>query len=334
VDVLPDAGPIIGREAEIQALEAALRGLAEGRAACLSFEGEPGIGKTRLLQELRERAEREGHLALTGTGAEFERDLPYGVWVDALDDYVASQELELSAEVTHELARILPSLRTGGTDGAVVADERYQAHRAMRSLLAALSDDQALLLILDDLHWADDASLELLGALLRRGLGASVLLAVGFRSGQAPERLTAALAAQSAARHVLAPLDEAQAAELLTGIEPDAATAIISRGGGVPFYLEQLARAGPAAVARTNGDVPELGGVPAAVVAVLAEELNSLPRAARELLDAAAVTGEPFELDLAAAVAGAAPADALDALDRSEERRVGKECRSRWSPYH
>ena len=84
-----------GRQSSGQ-LEAALSGLAEGQAGCLSFEGEPGIGKTRLLGELRERAERDGHLVLAGTGAEFERDLPYGVWVDALDDYVASQELALA----------------------------------------------------------------------------------------------------------------------------------------------------------------------------------------------------------------------------------------------
>jgi DNA-binding CsgD family transcriptional regulator/tetratricopeptide (TPR) repeat protein len=316
VDVFANAGPIVGREAELGALEAALSGLEEGEAGFLSFEGEPGIGKTRLLRELRERAASDGHLVLAGAGAEFERDLPYGVWVDALDDYVASQDLALSDDAAHELARVLPSLRADSGDGAVVAEERYRVHRAMRSLLSELSDDQALLLVLDDLQWADDASLELLGALLGRDLTASTLIAIGFRSGQAPESLAAALAARSDARHVLAPLDEAQAAELLTGVERDAAAAIISRGGGVPFYLEQLARAGSAASAAAGGsDGLALGGVPDAVVATLAQELNALAPAARALLDAAAVTGEPFELDLAAAVAGASPGDALDALD-------------------
>jgi ATP/maltotriose-dependent transcriptional regulator MalT len=315
VDVFANAGPIVGRDAELGALEAALSGLADGSSGFLSFEGEPGIGKTRLLGELRERAERDGHLVLAGTGAEFERDLPYGVWVDALDDYVASQDLSLARDVIQELSTVLPSLRGDTADGAGVADERYRVHRAMRALLGALSDDQALLLVLDDLHWADDASVELLGALLRRGLGPSVLVAIGFRTGQAPERLTAALASQATTRHVLAPLDEAQATELLAGLEPDAAATIISRGAGVPFYLEQLARADPSAGAHTDGEVVELGGVPAAVTAVLAEELNALTPPARGLLDAAAVAGEPFELDLAAAVAQTAPADALDSLD-------------------
>ena len=315
MDVFANAGPIVGRQAELGALEAALSGLGEGQAGFLSFEGEPGIGKTRLLRELRERAARDGHLVLAGAGAEFERGLPYGVWVDALDDYVASQDLALAGDAKHELGRVLPSLHNGDGDSAMVADERYRVHRAMRSLLAALSDDQALLLVLDDLQWADDASLELLGALLGRGLGVSLLLAIGFRSGQAPESLSAALAVRSDARHVLAPLDEAQAAELLSGVDRDAAAAIISHGGGVPFYLEQLARAGPSAGGPDGSDGLALGGVPDAVVATLAQELNALPPAARGLLDAAAVTGEPFELDLAAAVAGSSPGDALDALD-------------------
>ena len=60
---------------------------------CLAIEGEPGIGKTRLLRELRERAEGRGHLVLGGSAAEFERDMPFSVWVDALDAYVASQDL-------------------------------------------------------------------------------------------------------------------------------------------------------------------------------------------------------------------------------------------------
>ena len=118
--------------------------------------------KHRSLCRALERAARDGHLVLAGAGAEFERGLPYGVWVDALDDYVASQDLALAGDATHELGRVLPSLHNGDGGGAMVADERYRVHRAMRSLLAALSDDQALLLVLDDLQAADEGSILLL----------------------------------------------------------------------------------------------------------------------------------------------------------------------------
>ena len=109
------ARPTVGREAEVEELEAALDALAQAEAVCVALEGEPGIGKTRLLAELRRRAEDRGCLALAGSATEFERDLPFSVWVDALDAYVASQELSLheawDAEAVGELAEILPSLR-------------------------------------------------------------------------------------------------------------------------------------------------------------------------------------------------------------------------------
>ncbi len=114
------------------------------------------------------------------------------------------------------------------------------------------------MLVLDDLHWSDEASIQLLAALLRRGADAPVLLALAFRPGQAPARLMAALAVPSVRRIVLERLTEAQAAELLSA---------------------------------------------------------SLSTAERMLLQGAAVAGEPFEPDLAAAVAKLPAADALGVLD-------------------
>ena len=84
------AGKTVGRQTELDQLEGALDTLADGGSAYLSAEGEPGIGKTRLLAELRERGEGRGHLVLAGSAAEFERDVPFGVWADALDAYVAA----------------------------------------------------------------------------------------------------------------------------------------------------------------------------------------------------------------------------------------------------
>jgi len=170
-------------------------------------------------------------------------------------------------------------------------------------------------LVLDDLHWSDEASIQLLAALLRRGADAPVLLALAFRPGQAPARLMAALAVPSVRRIVLERLTEAQAAELLSELQPASEAALYRHGGGPPFYLEQLARAGDevklTAVPAGNGAT----GVPAAVAASLAEELASLSTAERMLLQGAAVAGEPFEPDLAAAVAKLPAADALGVLD-------------------
>jgi DNA-binding NarL/FixJ family response regulator/tetratricopeptide (TPR) repeat protein len=322
--VASSPGQTVGRDPELERLDRALDDLADGAPACIAVEGEPGIGKTRLLGELRERAERRGHLVLGGTAAEFERDVPFGVWVDALDAYVASRELDTdrwSTGLGDQLAGVLPSL-SGLADGSVAAlpDERYRVHRAVRALLEWLAEPAPLVLVLDDLHWSDGASIELIGALLRRGPQSPVLLALAFRSGQAPERLTAALAVPDVGRIALGQLSAADAAELLGEIETGSLDEIYRHGGGNPFYLEQLARAGrrgqrPATPSGSANGAATGSGVPAAVAASLAAELESLSPTARALLDAAAVAGEPFEPDLAAAIAELPQVEGLAALD-------------------
>ena len=148
------ADPLVGRAEEVRALEAALDRL----PGAIELVGEPGIGKTRLLAELERIADDRGHLVLSGSASELERDLPFWVFEDALEDYVRG--LPPSVPTPPDL----PWARTGGS----LADERHRTHQAVRELLTLLGERQPLVLILDDLHWADPGSLELLGALLRR----------------------------------------------------------------------------------------------------------------------------------------------------------------------
>ena len=151
-------------------MDSALDALRSPRARWLVVSGEPGIGKTRLLGELAERAAARRHPVFVGRGAELERELPFAVWVDALDDHVASlgeRRLEqLIGERVAELARVLPSAATAGAGG--LQDERFHAYRAVRALLQQMAMGHPVVLILDDVHWADDASLELIAHLLRR----------------------------------------------------------------------------------------------------------------------------------------------------------------------
>ena len=201
-----------------------------------------------------------------------------------------------------------------------MADDRYRAHRAVKALLEALAAEHRLVLVLDDLHWSDDASLELIGALLRRGLDRPVLLALAYRPGQAPQRLLAALSGADITELRLAPLSEAESATLLGEAAGGAgqAAALFRNSGGNPFYLEQLVRAGPAAL--TDAGAANGSGIPPAVTAALVEELAALEPDSRRLIDAAAITGEPFEPDLARAVAQLDAEAALDALDDLLER--------------
>ena len=148
---------------------------------------------------------------------------------------------------------------------------------------------------------------------MRRPASGPVLLALSAREGQFPGALSAALSAalrdEHVARLVLGPLSEPEAIELIG----DAATGIYPASGGNPFFLEQLARAGPRA--RQGSAIAAGESVPVAVAAALEGELAGLTPEARRLLDAAAVAGDPFELGLAAEVAELSDRSELDALD-------------------
>src|SRR3954466_14500215 len=224
LDLPASAGRIVGRDRELGLLESTLEDLDGGSARCLAVEGEPGIGKTRVLDELRARANARGHLVLSGTAAEFERDVPFSVWADALDAYVASQELDgderWAPDLADELRHVLPSLRGAGGGSGAIADERYRAHRAVHRLLGLIADEQPLVLVLDDLHWSDAASIELIASLPRRRPDRPVLMAFGFRPGAAAQRLATAWAGVEVTRIDLAELSEADAARLLDGVDP------------------------------------------------------------------------------------------------------------------
>ncbi len=191
------APQLVGRPVELGVFDDVLAQLADGRSAAIELVGEPGIGKTRLLEELATRADARGFLVLSGSASELERDLPFWLFVDALDEYVGAidpRQLEtLDLQTLGELAHVFASLSDrGSAEAPLLRDERYRTHRAVRELLAVVGADKPLVLILDDLHWADSGSIELLGALLRRPPPVPMLVAMGMRPRQASERLAAA----------------------------------------------------------------------------------------------------------------------------------------------
>src|SRR5262245_11863379 len=274
---------LVGRAAALGTVDRLLDALDSGDAAAIELGGEPGIGKTRLLAELGARADARGHLVLSGSASELESDLPFSLFVDALDEYVEGLDpgrlAALDDDVQAELAHVFPSLAPlAGGRQVSLEHERYRAHRAVRALLDHLAATRPLALVLDDLHWADSASLELVGALLRRPPTAPVLVALAVRPRQTPERLASALERASRAdaltRIELGALSQGEARELLGG-DVDAADAnvLYEESGGNPFYLQQLARSlERAAPDRLSSDISLMGiGVPSSVAASLSE---------------------------------------------------------------
>jgi DNA-binding NarL/FixJ family response regulator len=313
---------LVGREAALAEIDRMLDGLPAGQSIILSLSGEPGIGKTRLLAEIAERADARGNLVLDGRAAEFERDTPFGIVVDAFDDYLAGAGRgvlgQLSpAAVTH-LATVFPAVTSpADVGGTLLQAERYRIHRAVRSLLDALAVAAPLVVILDDIHWADSASAELIVHLVAHPPARPVLIATGHRPAQLPTTVRAALergAAEGRVRSIdVTPLSRAEATQLLPGIaDPDVIEALYTESGGNPFYLLELLRD----EFRPSGTGSAEGDVPSAVLAAIGREIAALPDEARLLAHGGAVAGEPFLLDTAATASGIAVDAALPAVDQ------------------
>ena len=258
------AAPLVGRATERAALAAASAAARE-RPGVLAIEGEPGIGKSRLLAELAESAAQDGATVLAARASVDEADLPYGLLTEALDPHLAAagehRVARLGIADPGALAALLPAL-----GAAVVPADRHRVHRALRDLLERLAAARPLVLCLDDVHWADPASAGALAALVRRPPAAAVLLALAVREGRMPAPVAAALAgalAEDGAVLVpLGPLGEDDAVALVgeTGRE------VHRLAGGNPFYLEQLARfrgaGGPGTARRAEQAPGEDGPAP------------------------------------------------------------------------
>jgi len=327
------SGHLVGRAEELGSLDHLLARLDEGESAALELAGEPGIGKTRLISELAARADARGHTMLTGRATELERDLPFSVFVDALDEYVQALDPRrldaLDEGVRLELATVFPSLQAHADRRRVaMQEERYRSYRAVRLLLELLARRQPVVLALDDVHWADPASVELLGTLLQRPPSAPVLTVLAVRPRQRDARLAATVErahrAGTLERMELAPLTPDEARELVAAIVVGGKAGVLyDETGGNPFYLEQLARsASRAAPSWPSSAAVSLEGVdvPPVVAAALGEELALLSDETRLVLEGASIAGDPFDPELAAAAAGVSETDVLDARRAASPR--------------
>jgi DNA-binding CsgD family transcriptional regulator len=311
----------MGRTHELGVLERALEAVAAGGSRIVAFRGEPGIGKSRLLFELAERCEQRGFLVTSGRAAELERDLTFGLLVNALErlfsDVDARRVTGLEVEQQHELAAVFPAIeRLAGVEAVPVSGERHRLARAVQALLGQVAARRPVAVLFDDVQWADPASADVVTLLVHRRPPGGVLLALAARGGPATALDASLLAAErdgSADVLELGPLQRATVDEFLPNASHATRERLYLQSGGNPFYLQELARARRSGV----GGVAEasLAGVPRAVLAALAAELAVLPTRVRLVLEGAAVAGDPFEPELAAAAADVEESAVLAALD-------------------
>jgi class 3 adenylate cyclase len=330
--------PLVGRARELQILQARLAALRAGRGGVVALVGEAGLGKSRLLAEARAAAGDD--LAWHASAVRAHGQAPFGValeWLRGLCGAPADDSADAFGpagvqHALHQLVRQLglpepefsvptlarvwatpdvpPDLPAVRQDAAALQRQVVQEF-AMLAGLRALA--QPLALVIDDVHWADAATLALLDRLAELAMSTPLALIMTVR----PDAASPATALQSTLRTrwaegydelALAPLPPGAAAELagaLLGEAPaDARAALLARAEGNPFYIEELARV-------LAEDLREWSEVPASLRAVIAARVDRLPEAPRRVLQLAAVVGRDFTPELLSALVAATPETAV-----------------------
>jgi len=301
-------------------LRAHLDAAVEGRGSLVMLAGEPGIGKTRLAEELTAIARAKGLGVAWGRCWEGEGAPPYWPWVQILQSRLHDESsgalASLPAAAVGELSRIAPELAAeAGQDRQSLAldsdADRFRLFDAVSRFLQMTAREQPLVLVLDDLHWADEPSILLLHFVARH-LGAQHVLVIGtYRDVEVgrdhPLLGTLSKLARESSRLSLPPLsasDIARLIQLATG-EPaagDFVAELLERTDGNPFFVGEIVRLAPRGSVTTSGDSTVAPGVPQGVREVLWQRLNQLSRAANQMLTVASVIGREFDLDLLAQV--------------------------------
>jgi tetratricopeptide (TPR) repeat protein len=338
-------GTFVGRERELDQLRLLLEDAFWGRGHVALLSGEPGIGKTRLAAELAAHARGRGAQALAGRCHEGEGAPPYWPWVQIVRAYAAERErAALAAEmgtaagdivsVVPELRQHLPSVSPPARLGPEAA--RFRLFDGLTSFLKRAAARRPLLLILDDLHWADPPTLLLL-VFLARELPEARLLVVGTcretdePAGGPLARALGDLAREEPAGRIalegLARPDVARFVEQAAGQRPSDALvdAVLEQTGGNPLYLTEIVRLLSSEVALPGAADPVLPAVPRSVRAVIRRRLEPLTGRCRDVLGVAAVLGRQFRLDLLSRAVGSSLAEVVALLDEAVAARIVQE---------
>ena len=298
---------------------------AQGHGGTVLVVGEAGIGKSRLVSEFAGRARERGTLVLVGECVDLaEAELPYAPIVGALRAVVRERSepdlAKLFGASRSELARLLPELGAPGpgVQGSVGQTRLFEL---LLGVLSRLGQERPVALVIEDVHWADSASLDLLAFLVRNQRSERLATVITFRSGElSPEHPVRARVAElehggRAQRIELDPLSPEHVSEQvldITGTPPTAelSHALHDRAGGNPFFVEELLAAG-------DGDE-----LPDSLRDALLVRLRRLSEPAREIVGVAAVAGRTIDHRLLRALVVMEDAELIGALREAIAQQV------------
>jgi DNA-binding CsgD family transcriptional regulator/tetratricopeptide (TPR) repeat protein len=310
---------LVGRSAELEQMEKLLGDAEAGQPVVLLISGDAGVGKTRLLTELAARASARGFTVLSGRCAELADSVPYLPLADALRSATSGQLAEALA-TRPVLARLLPDQEITRQPGDVPGLAQHQLFGAVLGMLAELAGARPVLLVLEDLHWADRSTRDLVTFLSRVLRDERIALAVSYRTDDMHrahplrpvvgelQRLPTVTAID------VGPLDPAAMAEHLTQFAGGKAAAldeVIERAEGNAYFAEELLASCPAG-----------GALPTGLADLLVSRIVDLPPTTQQVLRAAAVTGRRIDDDLVMRASGLATADYEAAVREAVARQL------------
>lgn len=316
--------PLVGRKNELLTLRHAVAEAKRGHGSIVGISGEAGIGKTRLATHLM-AVERHACTCLTGRAYLSEGRVPFAVWVDALEPFVSGLAPDHARAMLGShgiLQRLFPSA-IAMPDALPSFESTEQGKMllfvAFRELLQRAAEKRPLILYLDDLHAADQASLELLHFITRSISSLAMLIVITYRDGepQAPE--FSAVIDSLMGNGLLTPvrlsaLDYGETEELVSVIvggyvSPSVVSALHERTAGNPLFLHEVLRPMP-----VSGSA-SYSGVPQTIAQLVRSRLSKLHPEARSVLTFAAVAGESTSFALLQHVAGLRQDALVAALD-------------------
>jgi tetratricopeptide (TPR) repeat protein len=310
---------LVARDEELVRLLSALDAVAGGAGRLVLLAGEPGVGKTRLAQEVTLEARNRGFLVATGRCYEPSQGIPFYPFLEALSNaYVASPPAvrAIVAERWPHLGRLLPDhMAPPSLPPSDSQEERERIFRAVTGFLQTLSDLAPVALLLDDLHWADGSSLALLQHLARHTRATPILLLGTYRDVEVdPDHPLEAALLDLGREHLIERIavrrleDEGTAAMMAVTLgasemSPALAHLVHSRTEGNPFFVEEVVRS-----LVERGDVYRQGGtwalrdiddieVPESVRSVIGRRVARLSESTQEMLLAASVLGQTFTFE-------------------------------------
>ncbi|HJT38369.1 MAG TPA: AAA family ATPase, partial [Actinomycetota bacterium] len=313
---------LVGRGDELSILEDALLAANRGQGSVVALAGDAGLGKTRLATELERRAHAIGAEVLSGGCSEADLSLPYLPLLEAIGNYLAGANVEaVSARLgpsARELGQLFPQLGAsdGGAQDVESAQAKLRLFEAMIALLRVPADDHGLLLVIEDLHWADASTRELLDYMTRRLRQTRIMVLATYRRDEMHRKHPLAPIIQGWRRSggatvvELEPLDHVQLASMIRSIfdvnevSDEFVNFLHDRSEGNPFVLEEMLKE-----AIDRGDLyrSETGewerkdlaqlAIPQSVADSILARVERMDPDHADVLRAAAVLGPTFEYE-------------------------------------